>query len=174
MSFPVQRFAVLGAILLIGLLADGAAAQNDGKPKPLPPAPEKAADSGVARYCANVAPLAAEARIAWETHRLNELDAQVKQRIADLEKTEAETRDWVSKREAMLNAASDDVVTIYSKMEAEAAAVQLASMEDPVAVAILNKLKASAASAILDEMDAARAAKLTGLLMAIQSPEKKS
>ena len=74
----------------------------------------------------------------------------------------------------MLDAASDDVVAIYSKMDAEAAAVQLAAMEDPVAVAILNKLKATAASAILDEMDAAHAAKLTDLLMAIQSPEKKS
>jgi flagellar motility protein MotE (MotC chaperone) len=174
MSFPIHRPAVLGAILLAGLLADGAAAQNDGKPKPLPAAAEKTADSGVARYCANVAPLAAEARIAWQTHRLNELDAQVKQRIADLEKTEAETRDWVSKREAMLDAASDDVVAIYTKMDAGAAALQLASMEDPVAVAILNKLKANAASAILDEMDAAHAARLTDLLMAIQSPEKKS
>ena len=42
------------------------------------------------RYCANVAPSIAEARIAWQTKRLNELDAQIKQRIADLEKAEAD------------------------------------------------------------------------------------
>jgi flagellar motility protein MotE (MotC chaperone) len=173
MSLPVHRFAVLGAILLIGFLADGAAAQND-KPKLPPLPPEKTGDSSAARYCANVAPLAAEARIAWESRRLDEIEAQVKQRIADLEKAEADTRDWVSKRQAMLNAASDDVVAIYSKMDAEAAAAQLATMDDPVAVAILSKLKTNAASAILDEMDAVRAAKLTGLILDSQSPEKKS
>ena len=173
MSLPVHRFAVLGAILLIGVLAGGAAAQND-KPKSPPLPPEKTGDSGVARYCANVAPLAAEARIAWESRRLEEIDAQVKQRIADLEKTEADARDWVGKRQTMLNAASDDVVAIYSKMDAEAAAAQLATMDDPVAVAILDKLKTGAASAILNEMEAARAAKLTGLILAAQSAEKKS
>jgi flagellar motility protein MotE (MotC chaperone) len=175
MSLPVHRFAALGALLLIGVLAGGAAAQNDKTklpPAPLPP--EKVADSGVARYCANVAPLAAEARIAWESRRLDEIDAQVKQRIADLEKTEADARDWVNKRQAMLNTATDDVVAIYTKMDAEAAAAQLATMDDPVAVAILAKLKTNAASAILNEMDAARASKLTGLILATQSPEKKS
>ncbi|THD49338.1 MAG: hypothetical protein E7774_01475 [Bradyrhizobium sp.] len=176
MSFSAHRLALLGAIFLVGVLVDGAAAQNDKtKPAPLPPpAPERSADGGLSRYCANVAPLAAEARIAWESHRLSELDAQVKQRIADLEKTEAETRDWVSKRDAMLNAATDDVVAIYSKMDAEAAAAQLSTMDDPAAVSILHKLKTSAASAILNEMDAGRAAKLTGQILALQVPEKKS
>ena len=174
MSFAVHRSAVFGAVLLIGALVGGAAAQNDGKPKAAAPPPEKSGDSGVARYCANVAPVAAEARIAWESRRLNELDTQLKQRIAELEKAEAETRDWVDKRQAMLNAASDDVVAIYSKMDAEAAAAQLASMDEPVAVAILHKLKTNAASAILNVMEADRAAKLTSMILAIQAPEKKS
>ena len=43
-------------------------------------------DADANRYCANVAPSIAEARIAWQTKRLVELDAQVRQRIADLEK----------------------------------------------------------------------------------------
>ena len=80
----------------------------------------------------------------------------------------------MSKRDAMLNAASDDVVAIYTKMDAEAAAAQLAAMDEPVAVAILAKLKTNAASAILNEMDAGRAAKLTGQILALQVPEKKS
>ena len=128
----------------------------------------------MSRYCANVAPVAAEARIAWETRRLNDLDAQIKQRIADLEKAEAETRDWVSKREAMLNSASDDVVAIYGKMDPEAAAAQIATMDEPIAVSILHKLKVGAASAILDQMEAARAARLTSLILAAAAPEKKS
>jgi len=179
MLFAVSRYAAIGAIVLGGLLANGAAAQND-KPKPPAPPPDKSAEassgktSELTRYCANVAPVAAEARIAWETRRLNELNAEIKQRIADLEKTEAETRDWVSKREALMNTASDDVVAIYSKMDPEAAAAQLAIGDESVAVSVLHKLKAAAASAILDQMDAARAARLTGLILAVSPPDKKS
>jgi flagellar motility protein MotE (MotC chaperone) len=173
MHFAVNRHAAIGAIVLVGLLAGSAAAQND-KPKPAAPLPDKSADPGVSRYCANVAPVAAEARIAWETRRLNELDAEIKQRIADLEKTEAETRDWVSKREALLNSATDDVVSIYGKMDPEAAATQLSTMDEPIAVSILHKLNVRAASAILDQMDAARAARLTSLILAQPAPEKKS
>ena len=174
MVFAVSRHAAVGAIVLVGLLASSAAAQNDGKPKPTAPPPDKSADSGVSRYCANVAPVAAEARIAWETRHLNELDAQIKQRIADLEKAEASTRDWVSKRDALLNSASDDVVAIYSKMDPEAAAAQMAAMDESIAVSILHKLKVGAASAILDQMEAARAARLTSLILAVAPPEKKS
>jgi flagellar motility protein MotE (MotC chaperone) len=174
MVFAVSRHAAIGAIVLVGLLAGSAAAQNDGKPKPAAPLPDKSADAGVSRYCANVAPLAAEARIAWETRRLNELDAQIKQRVAELEKAEAETRDWVSKRDALLNSASDDVVAIYGKMDPEAAAAQLATMDEPIAVSILHKLKVGAASSILDQMDAARAARLTSLILVAAAPEKKS
>ena len=176
MVFAVSRHAAIGAIVLVGLLAGSAAAQNDGKPKQAapPPPPDKSADSGVSRYCANVAPVAAEARIAWETRRLNELDAQIKQRVADLAKAEAETRDWVSKREALLNSASDDVVSIYGKMDAEAAAAQLATMDEAIAVSILHKLNVRAASSILDQMEAARAARLTSQILAAPAPEKKS
>jgi flagellar motility protein MotE (MotC chaperone) len=174
MAFAVSRHAAVGAIVLVGLLVGSAAAQNDGKPKPAAPSPDKSADAGVSRYCANVAPVAAEARIAWETRRLNELDAQIKQRVAELEKAEAETRDWVSKREALLNSASDDVVSIYGKMDPEAAAQQIAAMDETIAVSILHKLKVGAASSILDQMEAARAARLTSLILAVPAPEKKS
>jgi len=176
MVLAVSRHAVIGAIALVGLLAGSAAAQNDGKLKPTapPPPPDKTADAGVARYCANVAPVAAEARIAWETRHLNELDAQIKQRITELEKAEADTKDWVSKRDALLNSASDDVVAIYGKMDPEAAAAQIAAMDESIAVSILHKLKVGAASSILDQMEAAKAAKLTGLILAVTPPEKKS
>ena len=174
MVFAVSRHAVVGAIVFVGLLAGSAAAQNDGKPKPAAPQPDKSVESVVSRYCANVAPVAAEARIAWETRHLNELDGQIKQRIDELEKAEADTRDWVSKRDALLNSASDDVVAIYGKMEPEAAAAQIAAMDESVAVSILHKLKVGAASAILDQMEAARAARLTSLILAVAAPEKKS
>jgi flagellar motility protein MotE (MotC chaperone) len=174
MSTAFNRFVAIGAFVLAAALAGHALAQNDAKQKSNAGAPDKSADGGVARYCANVAPLAAEARIAWQTRRLTELEEQIKQRIAELDKKEAEARDWVTKRETMLSSASQDVVAIYSKMEPEAAAAQLASMDDATAVAILSKLTTHAASAILNEMEAAKAGRLTGIMSGAAAVEKKS
>jgi flagellar motility protein MotE (MotC chaperone) len=173
MSTATNRFVVIGAFILAAACASQAFAQNDAKQKSNAGAPEKSAD-GVARYCANVAPLAAEARIAWQTKRLTELEEQVKERIAELDKKEAEARDWVTKRETLLNSASQAVVAIYSKMEPEAAAAQLASMDDATAAAILSKLNTHAASAILNEMEAAKAGKLTAIMSGAAPVEKKS
>ncbi|MGO4870854.1 MAG: MotE family protein [Roseiarcus sp.] len=172
MPTAANRFFAIGALALTAAFASHALAQNDGKQKFNTAALEKSADGGVERYCANVAPIAAEARIALEAKRLTELEAQLKQRIAELDKKEAEAREWVTKRETLMNAASDDVVAIYSKMEPEAAAGQLALMDDATAVSILGKLKPNTASAILNEMDAEKAGKLTGILSG--ADEKKS
>ena len=135
---------------------------------------DKAADIEASRFCANAAPSIAEARIAWETRQLSELDAQVKQRLADLEKAEASVKEWVAKRDTNLKAASDEVVAIYAKMQPETAATQIAAMDDQMAAAILGKLKPGAAGAILNEMEADRASKLAVVLSGTASGEKKS
>ena len=164
----------LAALAASALLASPVSAQ-DGRPgetaKPKP-AVEKSADSDVAHYCANVAPSIVEARIAWQTKRLAELDAQVRQRIADLEKAEGAAHDWIAKREALMAAANDDLVAIYARMQPENAARQIGAMDDRMAAAILGKLKPSAAGAILDEMATERATRLTSLVAGRE--EKKS
>ena len=139
---------------------DGRAPEG-GKPKAIV---DKAAESEASRFCANVAPSIAEARIVWQMKRLGELDEEVKQRLADLEKAEASLQEWVARRDAMIKAASDDLVAIYARMQPESAAVQLGAMDDQMAAAILSKLKPSAAGAILDEMEAERASKLASFL----------
>lgn len=83
-------------------------------------------------------------------------------------------QEWVAKREALLKAASDDVVAIYAKMQPESAALQISGMDDQTAAAILAKLKPSAAGAILGEMEAERASKLTALLSGASEGAKKS
>ena len=168
-----RPFAVLALALALACHGD-ALAQDGVKPKPPAASPDKAADSEIARYCGNLAPLAVEARIAYQTKRLLELEAQVKQRISDLEKQESAAREWVSKREALMKSASDDVVAIYAKMPAEPAAAEIAAMDDPVAAAILVRLPPRAAGGILGEMEADKAAKLTGLMAGTAGPEKKS
>jgi flagellar motility protein MotE (MotC chaperone) len=167
-------------IMSLGVLASaasliGPAPAQDGrapeaqKPKPVA---DKPAETEVGRYCVNVAPSIAEARIAWQTKRLSELDAQVKQRIADLEKAQAAAREWIDKRQALLKTANDDLVAIYAKMQPENAARQIGAMDDRMAAAILGRLKPTAAGAILDEMEAERASRLAGLLAG--ADEKKS
>ena len=176
-----QRRTAFGARVIIGvavvLLACPAIAQDGRKPesqKPKATAVKPAPDTEASRFCANVAPSIAEARIAWETKRLSELDAQVKQRLADLEKAEASVQEWVAKRDTILKAASDNLVAIYAKMQPETAAVQIAAMDDQMAAAILSKLKPGAAGAILNEMEAERASKLAAFLSGSAGGEKKS
>src|SRR5271166_5327736 len=163
------------------LLDRPASAQNGHAPQAQKPkavatnsVAETPADADASRFCAAVAPSIAEARIAWQTKRLAEIDAQVRQRIADLEKAEASAREWLAKREAALKAANDDVVAIYARMQPESAAQQLGAMDDRVAAAILAKLKPAAAGAILDEMEAERASRLAGILSGGNSEQKKS
>jgi flagellar motility protein MotE (MotC chaperone) len=180
-SLPQGRTTrFLGPAILLSaaaLLFVGPAIAQDGR------APErekskatadKAADVESSRFCANVGPSIAEARIAWETKRLSELDAQVKQRLADLEKAEASVLEWVAKRDTILKAASDNLVAIYAKMQPETAAVQISGMDDQMAAAILGKLKPGAAGAILNEMEAERASRLAAFLSGTPGGEKKS
>ena len=144
------------AALACGLALNPAAAQE-----PLRPAP---ADSEIARYCQALAPSAGEARAAYQLRRLADLEARVREEVENLEIKENAAREWVTKREAMMKAATDDVVAIYAKMEPDAAAPQLAAMDESVAAAVLAKLNPRAASAILGEMQADKAAKLSSLL----------
>jgi flagellar motility protein MotE (MotC chaperone) len=158
------------------LLASPALAQDGRAPEREKPkaSADKAANIEADRFCANAAPSIAEARIAWATRRLNELDGQVKQRLADLEKAEASMQEWVAKRDAILKTASDDLVAIYAKMQPETAATQIAAMDDQMAAAILGKLKPGAAGAILNEMEAERASRLATFLSGVANEQKKS
>jgi flagellar motility protein MotE (MotC chaperone) len=119
---------------------------------------------GVARYCANIAPVAVESRIAWEMKRLKELEDEIKGKMTALDAKETEARDWVNKRQDLLSRAEDDIVAIYAKMKPEASAAQMNVMDDASAAAILSKLNPRAASAILGEMEAERAAKLSDII----------
>ena len=167
------RVALSVAIVLLAspALAQDGRAHEKGKAKATA---DKAPDIEASRFCANAGPSIAEARIAWERKQLGDLDAQVKQRLADLEKAEASVQEWVAKRDAMLKSASDDLVAIYAKMQPETAATQIAAMDDQMAAAILGKLKAGTAGAILNEMEAERASKLAVVLSGANGAGKKS
>ena len=67
---------------------------------------------------------------------------------------------WVP-REELLAKADAAVIGLYGKMRPDAAAPQLAVMQEDAAAAILLKLNARTGSAILAEMEASRAASLS-------------
>ncbi len=136
------------------------------------PSPDKAVADEIARYCGNLAPTASEARAAYQAHQLAELDERVRQATQDLEHRAIEAREWVTKREAMMKAATDDLVAVYAKMSAEPAAAQLSAMEDSIAAAVLAKLTPRAASAILSEMEAEKAARLAAIMAGAPGAEK--
>lgn len=159
----VRHLVASGLIAgLLSLLAADAFSASDattGKP-----VGEKSAESEIARYCGNVAPSAAEARLAWQMKRLAEMETHVRQALDELGKREDETREWVLKREQITRAATDDLVGIYSKMSAESAAAELAAMDDVLAASVLMKLKPQAAAVILNEMDPDHAGHLTTMM----------
>lgn len=128
------------------------------------PAPGNQPESDVAKFCANIADAALDARVAWQQKELEATEAKLRQRITELEAKRAEYEHWLKLREDFLKKAEDNVVEIYSRMNPEAAAQQIASMADDTAAAVLAKLRVRTASAILNEMEPARGAHLADTL----------
>ena len=164
----LQRLAAAAPGLVLALAA---IAQESPHTRPLATA-EKSPDSEIARYCGALAPSASEARAAYQLRRLADLERQVREEVEKLEIKEMAARDWVTRRQAMMKGATDDVVAIYAKMPPEAAAAQLGSMDEVVAAAVLSKLNPRAASGILSEMAAEKAAKLSTLIAGALSADK--
>ncbi|MGE0212595.1 MAG: MotE family protein [Parvibaculaceae bacterium] len=126
-------------------------------------------------YCVNIADKAADARAAWQTKTISELEAKLDQRIKELEAKRVELEDWLKKRDEILARAGDQLVVIYSGMKPDAAALQLAALDDATAAGVIAKLKPRTASAILGEMEPGRAAQITKAIVQVnKEPEKKS
>lgn len=121
-------------------------------------------ESDIARFCSNMTDQALDARVAWQQKELEATEGKLKQRIAELEAKRAEYEEWLKLREDFLKKAEENVVEIYSRMNPESAAQQIASMADDTAAAVLAKLKVRVASAILNEMEPARGAHLADTL----------
>ena len=155
----------LGIAASLCLFVSSANAQDNLKPK-------AATDSEIARYCGALEPSAAEARAAYQLRRLADLEREVRDEVAKLEIKEQAAREWVTQRATLMKQATDDVVLIYAKMPADAAAAQLAAMDESVAAAILSKLKAQAAGSILGEMETEKAARLSTMVSGAPASEK--
>jgi flagellar motility protein MotE (MotC chaperone) len=166
MKTIAAAFLVFGLVLAAAPVSAAEAATGDAAP------PAAATDTGEAKaaadnasaYCRNIANQAADARYARQAASLADMTKQLEERIKALEDKRAEYEKWVSRRQEFLDKADQSVVAIYSQMRPDAAAQQIAVMDQEAAAAILSKLQPRTASAILNEMEPTAAANLTNVM----------
>lgn len=173
-----MRLSVLGALAVLAAWPCAAGA-GPSDPLKIPeagpavasglPAP-KTPLTDAQKYCQNIAAAAADARFAWQSKKITELEGQLKQRIAELETKEAEYRAVLQQREEAMNRAKASLVGIYAHMRPEAAASQLSALDDATAAAVLAQLNARQASAILDEITPDRAVRLVNTISGLVPP----
>lgn len=149
----------LAAVTLLGLL--GSPSLSVGQTA------DQTSNSEVRKYCTNIAAAASDARFAWQTGKLNELEVRIKTRIRDLDAKAAELRAWIERREAVEKKAAEKLVGIYSKMRPETAAMQITMLDDAMAAAVLAQLNPRQASAIFNEIVPERAGKLASLIAGV-------
>lgn len=122
-------------------------------------------------FCASIRDPAAEARFAWQAKTLQSLEAKLADTLGKLEEKKAELKRLMDQREAETKQADSRMVEIFSRMRPEAAALQLAAMDQGVAASLLGKLAPRNASAVLNEMEAARAAQLAEAMNGTARPK---
>jgi len=145
--------------------AQPAAADNSlfGKPPgPLDVLPSNA--TAAQQYCFNTADSAADARFAWQAKKIKDMEAELDKRAKQLEAKTEEYKTWMARRDEFSRKAHEKLVGFYSRMRPDAAAVQLATLDEEMAAAVVTKLETKVASAILGEMDPERAAKIAAII----------
>lgn len=155
------------------LICHGAAAAKE-PPRP-PPRPQEVLKEkpAVERFCEKAAPSVEELRIAAQRKELESLDQKVKERIDVLEALGKSVQDWISRRERLLQQANKDVIAIYSRVDPEAAALQLAEIDEEEAAAIIVKLPPQTSGAILGEMNANKAGKIVTIVRGVAGANEK-
>jgi flagellar motility protein MotE (MotC chaperone) len=129
-------------------LAQGSESGRDGNPE-------------IGLYCENIRESAREARVRWQAQALLEIEERVEERMRELAALRSKYEEWLARRAEFLRKAEDGVIDIYARMRPDAAAAQLASMDNETASAVIARLNPRQASAILNEMEPGRAAQLT-------------
>ena len=89
------------------------------------------------QYCVNIADAAADARVVWHKKTIAEVEQELERRVAALDAKIAEYQKWVTRRDEFLKKAKDSLLRIYSRMRPDAAALQLAALDEETAAAVL-------------------------------------
>jgi flagellar motility protein MotE (MotC chaperone) len=142
----------------------------------LPPKPAPAAEPSpaVKSYCENIADPALDARFLHEKAELARVEDELAKKTALLEARKAEFQEWLKRRDEFISKAEGSLVKLYSKIKPDAAAPQLAAMDEEAAAALLLKLSAKNSSAILDQMETVKAARLVSVMIGAARPSDKA
>jgi flagellar motility protein MotE (MotC chaperone) len=169
-----SRVGSVGAIAgawMIAIFSAGAAFAADSVSKaeeaadnlPMPPTTPVVL-SPAEQYCSSVLDAASAAQLAQQKAELEKAQQEVQNKVALLTAKTRELKHWMKKREDFSAQVTDALVQIYAKMDPDAAAAQLAAMNEFVAAAIMSKVPVKAASLIMAEMEAPKAARLSAVL----------
>lgn len=132
------------------------------KPGPLDALPPDA--NAAQQYCFNTADSASDARFAWQAQKIKDMEAELEKRVQKLHAKTVEYKEWMERRDAFSRKAHEKLVGFYSRMRPDAAALQLATLDENVAAAVVTKLETKVASQIMGEMDPERAAKIAMII----------
>ncbi|AHB47771.1 hypothetical protein W911_04070 [Hyphomicrobium nitrativorans NL23] len=141
--------------------ADDASAPPS-RPGPLDALPPNA--TAAQQYCFNTADTAADARFAWQAKKIQEMEAELNKRAEQLSAKTEEYKTWLARRDEFSRKAHEKLVGFYSRMRADAAAAQLAAIDEETAAAVVTKLETKVASQIMGEMEPAQAAKIASVI----------
>lgn len=120
--------------------------------------------SAAQQYCFNTADSAADARFAWQAKKIKDMEAELEKRAQQLEAKTVEFKTWLERRDEFARKAHEKLVGFYSGMRPDAAAGQLAELDEEMAAAVVIKLQTKVASQIMGEMDPERAAKIATII----------
>ncbi len=129
------------------------------------PAPTRKDVQAARDYCVNIVDAAADARVAWQRKMLAGAGEEIDKRIVLLEEKTVEYQKWLARRDEFTKRANETVLKIFARMRPDAAALQLAALDQETAAAVLIKLEPRLASLILNDMDPGHAAKLTSTII---------
>lgn len=121
-------------------------------------------ESLVEQYCRVAVDAGVAAKLAEERRKAEDLKKEIEAKLAELENATSELKKWLQLRNDFRNQATDNLVSVYAQMDAEAAAQRLTVIGEPVAAAILLKLPPKSASAVLGEMRPDMAGKITSYM----------
>ncbi|MCA1971051.1 MAG: MotE family protein [Rhizobium sp.] len=158
----LRNLALVAGMALLPLASGSAQEQK--------PALDMASQAEIQQFCTSIADPARDQRYLLQKQELEKLQADVDQRIAVLEQRRAEYEDWLTQRNAFMKQAEGNLVEIYKKMKADAAAPQLQEVNPLLAAAIIMKLPARQSSLILSEMEAEKAAMVAAIMSSAADP----
>lgn len=139
------------------------------------PAGRPESEAAALEFCRNIAPIAGEARAAFLQQTIAAQERELGRKTAELEERIAEHKQWIARRQQVMDQAGSALVKMFARMRPEAAAQQVSIMDEAVAAALLMKLETKSSSALLSEMPPARAARLAAIIAAaaeIGSPQR--